>query len=86
VEFTTAHLAAEVISEMLARRVLTACTPDSHEVIRLTPPASMTTQELDWLTSAFSASCQAVSARLRERSDQSAGVPLERRALSNPNR
>jgi len=69
IEFLTPTIAADVMSELLTRKILTSYTLNSNEVLRLTPPAVMTAEEVDWLIDAFSASCQVVDARFKGREE-----------------
>ena len=69
IEFVTPTVAADVMSELLTRKVLTSYTLNSNEVLRLTPPAVMTAEEVDWLVAAFTASCQVVDARFKRREE-----------------
>jgi putrescine aminotransferase len=66
-EFTSASLAADVMSELLSRRVLTSYTLNSHEVLRLTPPATLTEEEIDWLVRALREACREVNTRFMAR-------------------
>jgi putrescine aminotransferase len=67
IEFSSASLAADVMSELLSRGVLTSYTLNSHDVLRFTPPATLTPDEVDWLVSALRESCQAVHQRFQAR-------------------
>ena len=69
IEFLTPILAADVMSELLARNVLSSYTLNSNEVLRLTPPAVMTEEEVDWLVAALTASCQVVVGRFKRREE-----------------
>jgi putrescine aminotransferase len=69
IEFLTPTLAADVMSELLARNVLSSYTLNSNEVLRLTPPAVMTAEEVDWLVEALTASCQVVDTRFKRREE-----------------
>jgi putrescine aminotransferase len=69
IDFLTPAVAADVMSELLTRKVLTSYTLNSNEVLRLTPPAAMTAEEVDWLIAALAASCQVVNARFRRREE-----------------
>ncbi len=48
-EFVAASLAAEFMSALLGLGVITSYSLSSHEVIRLTPPATLTGDEVNWL-------------------------------------
>jgi putrescine aminotransferase len=69
IEFLAPAIAADVMSELLTRNVLTSYTLNSNEVLRLTPPAAMTAEEVDWLITALAASCRVVDARFRRREE-----------------
>lgn len=69
IEFETPWAAADTMSELLKRKVLTSYALNSNEVLRLTPPATMTAGEVEWLVTAFAASSQLVSARFTRRKE-----------------
>jgi len=69
IEFETPAAAADAMSELLKRRVLTSYTLNSNEVLRLTPPATMTAGEVEWLVTALAAACRLVSTRFTRRKE-----------------
>lgn len=70
IDFLTPAVAADAMSELLARKVLTSYTLTSNKVLRLTPPAAMTEGEVDWLIAALAVSCQVVNARFTRREER----------------
>jgi putrescine aminotransferase len=65
VECAEEHLAAELMLELLHRRVLTSHSMNAHRVLRVTPPATLTSAEVQWLVGAFDEALVAVAARYR---------------------
>ena len=69
IEFASPAAAADAMSELLERRVLTSYTLNSNEVLRLTPPATMKAAEVEWLVSALTAALRTVDARYKRRKE-----------------
>jgi len=63
IECAEEHYAAEILIELLTRRVIAAHSLNSHRVVRLTPPAILLPDELDWLLVAMEESLAAVADR-----------------------
>lgn len=63
IECEKEHYAAEMMIELLGRRVIVAHSLNSHCVVRLTPPAILSAEELDWLVGAMEESLIAVADR-----------------------
>jgi putrescine aminotransferase len=63
IECAEEHFAAEILIELLKRRVIAAHSLNSHRVVRLTPPAILLPNELDWLLVAMEESLAAVADR-----------------------
>lgn len=71
IEFATSTLAADMMTELLSRRVLTSYTLNSREVLRFTPPATLTTAEVSRLEHALTESCAELSERAGRRKETS---------------
>ncbi|MGI5506423.1 aspartate aminotransferase family protein [Lentzea sp. CA-135723] len=65
VETPTAHLAGDLVLELMSQRVLVNHSLNAGTVLRLTPPAVLTEADLDWLFTAFVVALKAVGARHR---------------------
>jgi putrescine aminotransferase len=65
VECAEEHLAAELMLELLHRRVITSHSLNAHRVLRLTPPVTLAASEVDWLVGALDEAVGAVAARYR---------------------
>jgi len=65
IEFTQEHFAAELMIELLHRRVLTAHSLNAHRVLRFTPPTTLTGAEVRWLVDAVDDSLAAIGRRYR---------------------
>jgi putrescine aminotransferase len=63
IEFVSEHLAAELVLELLARRVVVNHSLNNQRVVRLTPPAVMTPEDVSWLLDAVESSAQVLSDR-----------------------
>src|SRR5262249_53492185 len=62
-EFHADHLAADFIIELMQRRVLVSASLNAHRVVRFTPPAVMTDEQVDWLIGAVSEAVYALGKR-----------------------
>lgn len=59
VEFTSSDLAGEFMMKLLERRIIVAHSLNTHRVVRLTPPALLTTEQCAWLfTAVYEAGCE----------------------------
>ena len=67
VEFEQEHHAADFILEMMTRKVLLCHSYYGHRVARLTPPATLTDEETEWIVAAAEQSLRAVDARSQNR-------------------
>jgi putrescine aminotransferase len=63
VECAEEHHAAELMLELLRRRVLTSHSLNAHQVLRLTPPATLTEAEVRWLLGSLEEAVVAVADR-----------------------
>jgi putrescine aminotransferase len=63
VEFAKASTAADLMTELLRRKVLTSFPLNTHTVLRFTPPAVLTERDVDWLLSAFDEAAGTVGRR-----------------------
>ncbi|MFT4034272.1 MAG: aminotransferase class III-fold pyridoxal phosphate-dependent enzyme [Patulibacter sp.] len=63
IEFPYEHLAADLMMELLSRRVITSHSLNGQQTLRLTPPATITAEEFDWLVGAVIESLEQVVAR-----------------------
>jgi putrescine aminotransferase len=59
------HFAAELMLELLERRVIVSHSLYAHSVVRFTPPAILDAEANDWLLNAFADSLDAVAARYK---------------------
>jgi len=53
IECAEEHLAADLVVELLAERVIVSHSLNNHRVVRLTPPAVITESEVEWLLGAL---------------------------------
>jgi len=63
VEFAKASTAADLMTELLRRKVLTSFPLNTHTVLRFTPPAVLTERDVDWLLGAFDEAADTVGRR-----------------------
>lgn len=63
IECVDSSLAADLMAELLHRRVLTSYSLNAHAVLRLTPPAVLTEPDVDWLLTAFDEAAATVGRR-----------------------
>ena len=63
IEFTSAEWAAEMMLELLKRRVIVNHSLNDQRVVRLTPPAIMSEFEVEWLLEAIEDSAEAIRSR-----------------------
>lgn len=63
IECEREHYAAEIMIELLRRRVIVAHSLNSHHVVRLTPPAVLSHDEQEWLLGAIEESLLTVADR-----------------------
>lgn len=61
IEFADESAAGEFIMEMVSRRVLVNTSQNAQSVVRLTPPAILTDEEVEWLIAATEASARALA-------------------------
>ncbi|GAA3683960.1 aminotransferase class III-fold pyridoxal phosphate-dependent enzyme [Lentzea roselyniae] len=73
VELVDPGTAGELITALLAEQVIVNHSLNSHGVVRLTPPAIMTTAETDFLLTAFEAACRRIAATHRPSGSTAAG-------------
>jgi putrescine aminotransferase len=62
-ELAAPHLAAELMIELIARRVIVNHSLNNHSVVRLTPAAVMSGEDVSWLLEAVDESAKAISRR-----------------------
>ena len=65
IECAQEHLAAELMLELLHRRIITSHSLNAHRVLRLTPPAILGGSEVEWLVGAVDEAIGTVAARYR---------------------
>lgn len=63
IEFEAEFLAGDFMFELMHRNVLVSYSLNAHRVVRLTPPATLSESDLDWLTTAISESAIALLKR-----------------------
>ena len=63
IEFIAEHLAADFMLELMHRNVLVSYSLNTHRVVRLTPPALLSDEDVNWLTNALKDSALALSKR-----------------------
>jgi putrescine aminotransferase len=63
IEFEAEHLAGDFFLEMLSRRVILSHSLNAQRVVRLTPPATLSEAEVEWLCAALTESAAAVADR-----------------------
>jgi putrescine aminotransferase len=66
IEFRRGHFAADFMTELLVRRVIVSHSLNSDSVVRLTPPAILTDDQVDWLCTAVAASADVLEKRYRD--------------------
>lgn len=67
IEFADPGLAGDFEIELVRRRVVPNHCLNQHAVVRLTPPAVLSDDEVDWLVDAVAGAAKAVSSRRRNR-------------------
>lgn len=70
IEFVQEHFAADLMMELLRRRVLTSHSLNAHRVLRFTPPATLTSAEVRWLVDAVDESLAVIARRYRRPVEQ----------------
>jgi putrescine aminotransferase len=71
-EFAEPGAAGDFEIELVARRVVPNHCLNQHAVVRLTPPATLSDREVDWLLDAVTASAAAVTSHRRTRRERRA--------------
>jgi putrescine aminotransferase len=67
IEFFLGQTTVEFMIAMLERRVITSYSLNSHTVLRLTPPAILTQEDLDWLATALHEAARELGRQSRRR-------------------
>ena len=73
-EFEAEQAAGEFVLELLGRHVLVSQSLNANRVVRLTPPAILSDEDVAWLTEAVGTSARAVAERYRPRRDAHAAA------------
>lgn len=66
IEFPEEHLAADMMMELLDRRVISSHSLNGQRTLRLTPPVTLNASEMAWLVEAVTASLRCVMGRQGE--------------------
>jgi putrescine aminotransferase len=70
IEFADPGLTGEFEIELVSRRVVPNHCLNEHSVVRLTPPATLSDAEVEWLVEAVGASANAVASHRRARRER----------------